>query len=585
MDMQDSNRPVYQVLVNIAELCYQKGMTALVLSPGSRSAPLAITFWRHGGFECRVVPDERSAAYQALGMASATGKPVGLVCTSGTAPLNYTPAIAEAYWQRIPLVAFTADRPPEWIGQGENQSIHQQDIYAANSKGFFELPPALQLNSDKQYAYQQVNAAINMACTAPSGPVQVNVPFREPLYPESTLPRPEADIPIHEKVYTKPGLSDTSLTALAQAINRSTRILVVAGMGAPSEEELQVLGEFIRQTHAVLVTDLLANAHHLPEAVTAVDVIAKKAKDQERTHLQPELLITFGGPLLSKAVKQFLRAHKPAEHWHVSEAGEERDTFQALTKVVATDPFTFFQKVAGKLQGHSRHPYTQAWHQLEEQVSAAIADLDTAEGAFSEIRALRAMLWHLPEEAVLHLGNSLPVRHIQLLAPLVKDTKLLLKANRGTSGIDGCLSAAVGYAKQTSLPVYTILGDLAFMYDRNALWLDQLPDNLFIIILNNSGGGVFRTLPGAKDQPELEDYFASAQHTHFHYTAYQHGCPYLYADNWSSFHENLNHLGAQRKAPLILELSFHHADNFQDQSAIHADLAARLSPALETGKS
>ena len=585
METQDSNRPAYQALVNIAEICHQKGMTAIVLSPGSRSAPLAISFWRHSEFECRVVPDERSAAYQALGMASATGKPVGLVCTSGTAPLNYTPAIAEAYWQGIPLVAFTADRPPEWIGQGENQTIHQQHIYAANSKAFFQLPPSLHPSRDEQHAYQQVNTAINTACRVPVGPVQVNVPFREPLYPEKPLPRPEPDILSHEKVYAEPRLSEPSLTALSEAINSSTKILVVAGMGTPSRKALQVLGEFIRQTQAVLIDDLLANAHPLPEAVTTVDAIAKKAKDQEVTHLRPEVLITFGGPLLSKALKQFLRAHKPAEHWHISEAGEESDTFQALTKGVVTNPFTFFREMAGKLQSRSGNAYAQSWHRLEEEGSAAVAALDTAEESFSEIRALKAMLPHLPEEAVLHLGNSLPVRHIQLLAPLLKDTKLLLKANRGTSGIDGCLSAAVGYAKQTSLPVYAVLGDLAFMYDRNALWLDKLPDNLCIVVLNNSGGGVFRTLPGAKEQPELEDYFASAQHTHFQYTAYQHGCSYRYADNWSSYHENLSLLGARRNAPLILELGFHHANNFRDQAAIHADLAARLSPVLEAGES
>lgn len=573
--MESPEPSSYQLLVNIAEICHQHGMRAVVLSPGSRSAPLAITFWRHVGFECHVVPDERSAAYKALGIATATGTVVGLICTSGTAPLNYAPAMAEAYWQGVPLVAFTADRPPEWIGQGENQTIHQQQLYQPNSKAFYQLSPS-RTEEDARDAYQQVNKALITASTIEQGPVQVNVPLREPLYPHGDLPVASAELQVYHNARSLAGLTSATQTKLTQTLKNTTRIVVLVGMGSPSEEELRALRDFVVRSRAVLVTDLLANAQQLPDAITAADLIAKAEKDKPSSSLKPDLLITLGGPVLSKALKQFFRHHKPSEHWHISEAGEARDTFQALTQVIPVHPCTFLRDLGGKLWPKPENEFCQAWQNLEKETRGAVAHLATDKGLFSEIRALKMVFQHMPQQGVLHLGNSLPVRHAQLLSPLLQGSALNVRANRGTSGIDGCLSTAVGYATQTDLPVYAILGDVAFLYDRNALWASELPENLVVIIINNSGGGVFRTLTGAQDQPELEPYFASAHQMNFYHTAKQHNCYYGYADTWSSLTEQLHDLSSNRGGPLILELDFKEQSNFQDQAAIHADLKARL---------
>lgn len=583
MQSNNPSAPDYQVLVNIAELCYQKGMQHIVLSPGSRSAPLALAFWRHGSFECRVVPDERSAAYQALGTASSIGNPVGLICTSGTAALNYTPAIAEAYWQELPLVAFTADRPPEWIGQGENQAIHQQNIYASNCKAFYEFPSAFHSTDQAWHAYQLMNQAFNTSSAIPYGPVQVNVPLREPLYPESPLPNPEKGIPIYKKQQAQAGLAAVTHTQLTQTLKNTERILVVAGMGSPKDEELRALGDFVMRSRAVLVADPLANVHQQQGVVTTPDLIARKGLQESFTDLKPELLITFGGSLISKVFKQFIRTYKPDEHWHISEGGEARDTFQSLTRVIPLNPFMFFRDIGGKLWPKPDNNFRQAWHKLEGNASAAASVLATERGPFSEPRVVKSVLANLPEDAVLHLGNSLPVRHLQLLAPLLRERPILLKGNRGTSGIDGCLSTAIGYALKTYKQVYALIGDVAFMYDRNALWINDLPSNLRIIVLNNNGGGVFRTLPGALEQPELEPYFASVQHLNFKATADQHNCTYTYCDNWSALQQSLSMLKKAVSGPTVVEISFQQEINFHDQSAIHTDLLAKLWVTEEAG--
>lgn len=568
----------YQVLMNIAELCHRQGMEQLILSPGSRSAPLALTFIRHGGFKWRVVPDERSAAYQAVGIASASGKLVGLICTSGTAALNYAPGLAEAYWQCLPLIAFTSDRPPEWIGQGENQAIYQKNMFTPNIKDSLELPVDLHSEPDEWQAYQQISHALDKASSAPAGPVQVNAPFREPLYPTSPLPLPQDHIKTYRKSGFQQGLSTVNHAQLTQTLKQTDRILVIAGMGSPTEEELRVLGDFVMRTRAVLVSDFLSNTHRLPSAVLGADLIAKKALEEEYAVLKPELVITIGGPLLSKSLKQFLRNAKPPEHWHINEAGEAKDTFQALTRVIPLKPYTFMRELGGKLWPKQENAFSKAWHHYNQRIKEAISSLATADGGFSEIRVMKTLMEGLPKEAVLQLGNSMPVRHAQLLGPLFQEREITVKGNRGTSGIDGCLSSALGYASEIARPVYCILGDMAFMYDRNALWSNSLPANLTIIILNNEGGGVFRTLPGAKDQPELDSYFTYAFRTDFYHTANQHGCDYLLAKDWPSLLDSLRSEKQEQSRPAIIEVSFDVRSNFWDISAIQTDLLKRLSP-------
>lgn len=235
------------------------------------------------------------------------------------------------------------------------------------------------------------------------------------------------------------------------------------------------------------------------------------------------------------------------------------------------------REIGGKLWPKAENVFSQAWHLLDQQIKKATTGLATQKGAFSEIRAMKALLETLPRKAVLHMGNSLPVRHGQLLAHLLLERTITIKGNRGASGIDGCLSTAVGYARETDAPVYCILGDMAFMYDSNALWGHNLPANLKVIILNNSGGGVFRTLPGAKDQPELDDYFAFNYQTAFYHTACLYNCAYWAAEDWSTFFDRLNKLHQHENGPLIFELKFQDKTNFQDQSAIHSDLLRKLS--------
>ncbi len=334
-----------QAIYNIAEICARHGITDVILSPGSRSAPLTLAFARHPGLQVRVVPDERAAAFIGLGLAQAQRRAVALVCTSGTAGLNYAPAVAEAFFQQIPLVIFTADRPPEWIDQLDGQTIRQRNLYGAHAKGEFEFPVDTAHADAKWHSARIVNEAINLAQAAPAGPVQVNVPLREPFYPKAGEEIGyEKEVKIIREVTGPAALSAAEAADLCGQLARAGRVLVVAGQGPADAAHAAALARFAAVYHAPVVGDVIANLN--PDAdkfVSKQDVLLAALKTPLKNELRPDLLITCGLSLISKSLKVFLREAAPAQHWHVQAAGPVADTFRALTRVVRAEPTAFWQ--------------------------------------------------------------------------------------------------------------------------------------------------------------------------------------------------------------------------------------------------
>jgi 2-succinyl-5-enolpyruvyl-6-hydroxy-3-cyclohexene-1-carboxylate synthase len=507
-----------QAVHNIAEICARHGITDVVLSPGSRSAPLTLAFARHPAFRGRVkvVPDERAAAFIGLGIAQATRRPVVLVCTSGTAGLNYAPAVAEAFFQQIPLLVLTADRPPEWIDQLDGQTIRQRNLYGAHAKGAFDFPADTSHPDSKWHSERIINEAINLSQALPAGPVQVNVPLREPFYPKAgeeigyedvRIIRDDADVPAN--TFFAEALSKTPYSALLK------RVLVVVGQHSLDAGLIEVLEHFARQTGAVIVADTISNVPAKAHAIVSQDVFLSSANDDFRESLRPDLLITIGNSLISKALKLYLRKYQAQQHWHLQpHAQPVADVFRSLTHVFRTAPSFFLRDFAAEFSPELRveaFPYGKGWRAANQKATSFLSSFFVANQPFNEFSAFRHALDALPENTALHLANSMAVRYANILG-IPPGKQIEVFANRGTSGIDGCTSTAVGAAlAQPGRPVVLLTGDVAFFYDRNAFWHNYPTPNLRVVLFNNHGGGIFRLIDGPRQQPELDEFFETRQ--------------------------------------------------------------------------
>ena len=517
-------------LINIAQICARLSVRQIVLSPGSRSAPLTLAFVRHPDIATKIISDERSAAFIGLGIARQLRQAVGLVCTSGSAAYNYAPAVAEAFFQQVPLILFTADRPPEWIDQLDGQTIRQRNLYGTHVKGSYELPVG-QTEADIAYAARIVSEAIHLSRAYPPGPVHLNVPIREPFYPTADEEiRFDEHIKVITAVRSHPTLSETAVRKLVGEWSRYEKKLIVGGQDQQDATLISALTGLSTAQQTPVVADVISNLHPVPAAVRHADVILAKPDDT----LVPDLLITFGRSIISKNLKLFLRNHRPAAHWHVQPAGTAADTFSSLTQVIYTEPALFFSQLQPLLAEPSaaQSAYYQAWQQREAEARQQIDGLFTVEFSQSagEFQALQTVLHHLPNAVNLHLANSMSVRYANLLGLSAQQHQLEVFANRGTSGIDGSSSTAVGSALASERLTVLLTGDMAFFYDRNAFWHNYLLPNLRIVLLNNHGGGIFRLIDGPRQQPELEEYFETRQALSARRTAEDHGMEYHQID-------------------------------------------------------
>ena len=488
----------------LAALLLKKEITDIVISPGSRNAPMINTFAGLADFSCYNVVDERSAAYFALGLALKKQNPVALVCSSGTATLNYAPAVAEAFYQNIPLILLTADRPDYWIDQLENQCIRQENIYQNFSKKNISLPLG---ESEKElwYAARQINECLNIAVSGSAGPVHINIPLEEPLhtFTEAELP----NVKLIESSDTLPVLSDIELSKLAIEIQNSNKILVVAGQQNPNPGLENSLTAFCKKSGAAVLTEHLSNLTD-EQFCNSVDLLMPAILDDNTEAYKADLLISFGGTLVSKSIKQFLRKYKAAQHWHLSLSGEHFDTYQSLTKVITCYATDFFENLTDRIQ-QKDNSYRQLWIDKEKQVKQA-RDKFISETEFCDLKVFDQLSQSIPENSVIHLGNSSPVRYA-LLCDQVKNCMYF--SNRGTSGIDGCVSTAVGFAVNSEKINTIIVGDLSFFYDSNALWNKYLGANFRIIVINNGGGNIFSLIKGPGDSPAFNQHFF-AENTH-----------------------------------------------------------------------
>lgn len=497
MQYTGSNKPIVKLLL---EQCFIHGIKHVLIAPGSRNAPLIISFANHPGFTCYSIPDERSAGFYAMGMARQLNEPVAVVCTSGTAVLNLAPALTEAYYQEIPVIAITADRPPEWIDQEDGQTIRQEFIFQNHIRSSVSLPSGLQ-DCDLMNARAMLDQALVKAHGHPKGPVHINVPFHEPLYDTQTLPF-EVQAGVFEP-QIKSNYAEVKKEVLQQ-VYLFQKILVIIGVKLPNEETEQLLNRLADDKNFVVLAPASANIRGT-NIFNQAEALALALNSEQNLNFKPDVLISFGGPVVSKATKQWLRSVKPFIHFDVDENPEQVNTYESLNLKITENPIQVLRDLLATPQ--KNEDYQQLWQELNQKVVYKQTEFNTT-CPWSDYSIYQSFFDWLTFPVDLHLANSTPVRYAELFN---KHPMINYFGNRGTSGIDGSTSTAAGAALATGKETWLLTGDIAFVYDSNAFWNRHLPNNLKIIVINNQGGNIFRLIPGPDSTGQLESFFETRQ--------------------------------------------------------------------------
>lgn len=486
----------------LKEQCFLNGLHTIVFSPGSRNAPLIIAFTQDDRFTCFVIPDERSAAFYALGMAEQLQKPVAVACTSGSALLNYYPAISEAFYRNIPLVVISADRPSEWTDMGDGQTIRQQGVFSNHIIDQTSLLESPSSENEKWFNQREIDRVLQQSKI---GPVHINFPFNEPLY---NLSEDKLAANNHTELLEPERVLDSNqISKLSEVWNKSDRKLIICGQMAKNGYLQEQLKQLAKDSSVAI---LVENTSNLSDRsfIHCIDRTINSITEDYPELFRPDLLITIGGAVISKKIKSYLRSHKPKNHWKIGSSFQFMDTYQSLTTSIPISPNTFFNTILeGDFKfGLSR--YGEQWKQLDYLIQDKHDNYFNGV-EYSDLSVFQLLLDAIPEKSQLHFGNSSVIRYAQLFDPI---ESIIHKCNRGTSGIDGSTSTALGNCLADPDHLHTFIsGDISFFYDSNAFWNHHLPSNFRMFVINNGGGGIFNIIPGPEKSEVKEKYFVTNQ--------------------------------------------------------------------------
>lgn len=532
------NYPQIELAQSIIEICKAKNIQHIIISPGSRNAPLTIGFASDPFFTCYSLADERCAAFFGMGIAQQNEFPVALVCTSGSALLNYYPAVAEAFYSQIPMVIISADRPTSKIDIGDGQTIRQRNVY--DNHIMYNANLTEEANQENDIL---INTAINTAI-AQKGPVHINAPFEEPLY--NTL----------DALTVNPTIIDIEelpqqyieYDQYIEDYKKVAKKLVLVGVNNPGVLDNSIIEWLANDPSVIVMTETTSNLHH-PTYVEHIDRIITTFSEEDFLAFQPDILITFGGMVVSKRIKAFLRKYKPTQHWHIDTL-RHYDTYSALNKAVVDTPQKFFQAIKENVEEFGASTYKQ-W--MQDIVTARIEKHNAylTSIPFSDLKVFEVLFKELPHNTQLQISNSSAIRYAQLIKI---DASNDVFCNRGTSGIDGSTSTAIGAAVASDKPTLLITGDIGFLYDSNGLWNNYIPKNFKILLLNNGGGGIFRILPGHKETPVFNTYFETSHHLTAEHLAKMYQFDYLTAHNEEDLYKTCQAFFSSNDTPSILEV-------------------------------
>lgn len=531
--------PKIPLAQSILQILLAKGITNIIISPGSRNAPLTIGFASNPEFQCYSIADERAAAFFALGIAQQTKKPTVLVCTSGSALLNYYPAFAEAFYSQIPLIVISADRPQSKIDIGDGQTIRQENVFANHSLYNANLTEDVSQENDSK-----INEAINTSIDK-KGPVHINAPFEEPLY--ETVSELSVQSIVFNSTEKKQTIDKDELSQYVNIWNNSTKKLILVGVNEPDSISQSTIDAFANDDSVIVMTENTSNLHH-DSFINNIDTIITPFATEDFEAFQPEILITFGGMVVSKRIKAFLRKYQPKHHWHIDTL-RAYDTFGCLTKHFEVSPNTFFSDFL-PLTTKTNSDYFSRINAIQ-ILRSEKHDLYLSKIPFSDLKVFEKVIQSLPKNSQLQISNSSAIRYAQLIAV---DRSIEVYCNRGTSGIDGSTSTAIGAALASPKQTIFITGDIGFLYDSNALWNHYIPKNFKIILINNGGGGIFRILPGHVENEVFNTYFETTHTLTAEHLAKMYNLNYYTANDEQSLYNGLISMYAQNDKPTILEV-------------------------------
>jgi len=543
----------FQHITDLSEICYRNGVQYVVISPGSRNAPLIDAFFSRFQDRCYSIVDERSAGYFALGIARYLQSPVVLICTSGTAVLNYSPALAEAYYSQIPLLAITADRPAEWIDQQDNQTIRQKEVYKNFIKKSYYLPERIENTRLLNAFHRQMYDAFSCTSNEPKGPVHLNVPINEPLYTEIPVCSKNISLPASVKKSEEIHIPDELKTAWQNA----EKIFIVHGQDRPHSEVREVLSILSERPGIVVIAENISNIKD-DKIISHTDLLF--AHNNAHLLQSPDLLLYSGGQVVSRRLKNYLRNLKSLPTWRIGIDDYPMDTFKQKNRILSVSPANVYKQLLHMKQvGNAHSDFRENWHHASAHAMNRREEL-IRYVPFSDVLAMKIILDALPGGSILELGNSSVVRMYQFFN-YPGDIEIF--SNRGVSGIDGCLSAAVGTASISNKITLAIIGDLSFIYDSNALWNRRLPPNLRVIVLNNEGGGIFSVLEGPSSKPAYEDFFIAYHPVNMQKLAEAFNLHYFCADDEQSLVSELSRFFQPAGKAGVLEIKTKRQNNVQ----------------------
>ena len=543
------------VISELVALLQAHGVCDVVLCPGSRNAPLVHALSHQlAGATCHSIIDERSAGFYALGLALATHRAVVVCCTSGTAVANLHPAVAEAYYQGVPLIILSADRPERWIGQWAGQTLPQPGLFGSLVRKAVHLPEP-HTEEERWYCNRLINEALLAALAPLPGPVQINVPISDPgvsLLPP-TLAEHTPESSDRRPIGMQPGrciqqlypcrIDAQAIEPLLSRLATFERKMILVGQESWSAatSTRKTFPQSLRKQF-LCIGESLSNS---PVTICSLDALLASLSEGDRRALQPDLLITLGGHIVSNKMKQYLRTYPPRETWHLSPDPTVVDLFCSLTEQIIAPIGPFLDTLAHGLAGLASSPYAGHWRER-------IDRLPSPTPRYSSLTVVESLLSHLPEEpCVLHLANSSTVRYAELFR---KTRRLLTLCNRGTSGIEGSLSTALGFARQRAEERhFIVIGDLSFFYDLNALGLPEVGSNVRVLLLNNQRGSIFQSLP-TLEMDRLSQRYITAEHQ-LQAQGWSESCgwEYLSVHEASELEETITYFVGPAERPRLLE--------------------------------
>jgi 2-succinyl-5-enolpyruvyl-6-hydroxy-3-cyclohexene-1-carboxylate synthase len=531
----------------LGELLKKYQIFDIVCSPGSRNGALMLHFSAMDEMKTYSIVDERSAAFFALGVAQQTRKPVAICCTSGSAVANYYPAMTEAFYQNIPLIVLSADRPSKFVDQFDGQTIRQHNIFINHSHANITVEDSENINQIEK----KIEDAIAL-CFENNGPIHINLAFQEPLYQTIN----EIEYTANETIYTpeKKSISIAKIAELSAAWNGANRKMILVGVQFPSKKLNKLVKKLSKDPSVIVLTENTANLHS-KRFFYNIDGLIFSMNENELKQIKPDLLLTIGQNIVSKKVKSFLREHAPTKHWHLDEYWQP-NTYECLTHKIEANPNGFLKDFVAKTKP-VKSEYFDQWKNIAKKRKMQHNNfLQKIE--FCDLKVFEKIMTNIPKEFAVQLGNSTVIRYAQLFENSNKNDVF---SNRGTSGIDGSTSTAIGAAWATKKPTLFITGDLSFLYDSNALWNNYISKHLRIIVINNGGGNIFKFIPGPNQTEVLEKHF---EHKHFlkmDLLAKMFGFDYSYISNERELTTCLATFYAKSNKPKLLEINTSNQEN------------------------